>query len=353
LETVSGAHVARDVILNGKVIETVFYEPTSSAEDVKRGLIEHDGYSPSITVRQRQRASLEITAKEHKLVVKSLDDAMAECSAGDWHFSATGARTRAEIEEQFKKHMPKHEASLQKSATVTHRTDGWHVLSEEGKNLGGPYKSKEEAVKRLRQVEYFKHNGSLKKAEGTKIPLNVFDGGFYAIETSGDTHGYAIFNPKGEQKMVITTEAPISQERLESIVHDEYGKRELVRATLKEDSDGIKAGTQLVVSGINRKSKQIQVISNDTRVWLSMDKVAVGVVDIEQHIDQMKTRMTQTQERLDQTVNTKEAETPKTAEVSKEALEPRPNTVPPPGMRWVLDEDTQPPQWILVKKQGL
>ncbi|MGH7974760.1 MAG: hypothetical protein ACREBR_04495 [bacterium] len=51
-------------------------------------------------------------------------------------------------------------ASLNKIARVVHREDGWHVLSEKGKNLGGPYKSKGEAVKRLRQVEYFKHNGS-------------------------------------------------------------------------------------------------------------------------------------------------------------------------------------------------
>ena len=34
---------------------------------------------------------------------------------------------------------------------------GWKVLSEKGKNLGGPYPAREEAVKRLRQVEYFKH----------------------------------------------------------------------------------------------------------------------------------------------------------------------------------------------------
>jgi hypothetical protein len=35
---------------------------------------------------------------------------------------------------------------------------GYKVLSEKGKNLGGPYKSREEAAKRLREVEYFKHN---------------------------------------------------------------------------------------------------------------------------------------------------------------------------------------------------
>jgi hypothetical protein len=36
--------------------------------------------------------------------------------------------------------------------------EGYKVVSEKGKNLGGPYKSKAEAQKRLRQVEYFKHN---------------------------------------------------------------------------------------------------------------------------------------------------------------------------------------------------
>ncbi len=35
---------------------------------------------------------------------------------------------------------------------------GYKVASEKtGKNLGGPYKTKAAAEKRLRQVEYFKH----------------------------------------------------------------------------------------------------------------------------------------------------------------------------------------------------
>jgi hypothetical protein len=34
---------------------------------------------------------------------------------------------------------------------------GYKVLAEKGKNLGGPYKSKKDAEKRLRQVEFFKH----------------------------------------------------------------------------------------------------------------------------------------------------------------------------------------------------
>ena len=34
---------------------------------------------------------------------------------------------------------------------------GYKVVSHKGKSLGGPYKSKAAAKKRLKQVEYFKH----------------------------------------------------------------------------------------------------------------------------------------------------------------------------------------------------
>jgi len=44
------------------------------------------------------------------------------------------------------------------SKLIVKREDGYYVLSEKTeKNLGGPYKTREEAEKRLRQVEYFKH----------------------------------------------------------------------------------------------------------------------------------------------------------------------------------------------------
>jgi hypothetical protein len=36
--------------------------------------------------------------------------------------------------------------------------EGYKVVSEDGKkNLGGPYKTRAAAAKRLRQVEFFKH----------------------------------------------------------------------------------------------------------------------------------------------------------------------------------------------------
>ena len=49
--------------------------------------------------------------------------------------------------------------AMDKLATIVERSDGWFVVSEHNrKNLGGPYDSREKAVKRLQQVEWFKHN---------------------------------------------------------------------------------------------------------------------------------------------------------------------------------------------------
>lgn len=40
---------------------------------------------------------------------------------------------------------------------IVKKKDGYHVVSESGKNLGGPYKTEAQAKKRLAQVEMFKH----------------------------------------------------------------------------------------------------------------------------------------------------------------------------------------------------
>jgi hypothetical protein len=43
---------------------------------------------------------------------------------------------------------------------IVKRKKGYFVLSKKTRrNLGGPYKSKIEALKRLREVEFFKHLG--------------------------------------------------------------------------------------------------------------------------------------------------------------------------------------------------
>ena len=65
-------------------------------------------------------------------------------------------------------------AGFDKVSTIVKRKDGYHVMSESGKNMGGPYKTREQAVKRLKQVEFFKHHkggNHLKLFLSSAIPL--------------------------------------------------------------------------------------------------------------------------------------------------------------------------------------
>ena len=47
--------IAFDVILNNKVIDTVFYSVSSNvnADEVKQSLINHDGYDSNIKIKKR------------------------------------------------------------------------------------------------------------------------------------------------------------------------------------------------------------------------------------------------------------------------------------------------------------
>lgn len=41
---------------------------------------------------------------------------------------------------------------------IVKRKDGWHLMSQDGKkHLGGPYTSRDKAVEREKQVQFFKH----------------------------------------------------------------------------------------------------------------------------------------------------------------------------------------------------
>ena len=51
------AHQAWNVYLNGKLIDTVFYSASAKvdAEEVRRSLVNHDGYDARIVVRKAVR----------------------------------------------------------------------------------------------------------------------------------------------------------------------------------------------------------------------------------------------------------------------------------------------------------
>lgn len=46
---------AYNVYLNGKLIDTVFYDKSFTAEEVRDSLISHDGYNPHIRVVRSKR----------------------------------------------------------------------------------------------------------------------------------------------------------------------------------------------------------------------------------------------------------------------------------------------------------
>jgi hypothetical protein len=54
-------------------------------------------------------------------------------------------------------HFSRESLLTQEGTMIKKAEGGYKVLSEKGKNLGGPYKTKKEAEKRLQQVEFFKH----------------------------------------------------------------------------------------------------------------------------------------------------------------------------------------------------
>ena len=48
-------HIAWNISLNRKRIDTVFYNPDIKKEDVKRSLIEHDGYDSGIKLNKSRK----------------------------------------------------------------------------------------------------------------------------------------------------------------------------------------------------------------------------------------------------------------------------------------------------------
>lgn len=61
---------------------------------------------------------------------------------------------------------------------IEQRDDGFYLLSKKtGKNLGGPYKNREDAVARERQVQFFKHQSAVKAAVEAGRGMPNFNGG--------------------------------------------------------------------------------------------------------------------------------------------------------------------------------
>jgi hypothetical protein len=84
-----------------------FKVPTSKAvTQIEVKVPENVSVQVTKTDEQGNEVSGQMVAKsKHELVVKSLHDAQAECSCGNWTFTRTGPATKAELEKEFQKHL--------------------------------------------------------------------------------------------------------------------------------------------------------------------------------------------------------------------------------------------------------
>lgn len=73
-------------------------------------------------------------------------------------------KVRQQRGDEYVQNYLRQRGARRKVAVITGGPGSYHVKSEEGKNLGGPYKTREQAEHRLKQVEYFKHKKSDRKS---------------------------------------------------------------------------------------------------------------------------------------------------------------------------------------------
>lgn len=124
--------------------------------------------------------------------------------------------------------------------------DGYQVLSEKGNNLGGPYKTVEEAKKRLAQVEYFKHVGKKAQVEFSKRDKDIVRFLLPQSDKQKISYKYSWINEVGDttidptlqEKTTLLEKLKMIDQELYNLVSDHVKKKrkgvaQNIRTTLK------------------------------------------------------------------------------------------------------------------------
>lgn len=117
----------------------------------------HAGYNPQLQKQFDDNRYYESTQNHAQdQIVRGKTTAFRDVDPRDGHIRQRQP-TRSFDHESTKELLNEAEGDIE--AVIRKSGSGFKVKSEKGKNLGGPYKSRGEAEKRLAQVEYFKHKG--------------------------------------------------------------------------------------------------------------------------------------------------------------------------------------------------
>lgn len=76
MKTAKGKQRGWDVVIDGEVIDTVFFDSDMSAKEIHRSLVNHDGYDPTIQVRPRKSATASVKTALHAKSTPAIEKAM-------------------------------------------------------------------------------------------------------------------------------------------------------------------------------------------------------------------------------------------------------------------------------------
>jgi len=161
---------------------------------------------------------------EHTLVIRSLDDAQAECSQGDWHYVFTGNKSKKNIEDEFQLHLHLANQSHRKKESFT---EDFRLVH--GENL---YFSKGDTL------QLNAHQSKL--GEGLSYPAQVI-----TAAENGMTGGWDVWDGKAEDGTEVSfygfsvtaisqTTTPVDESRRSEIFYKEPCKI-LVVEKLKDE----------------------------------------------------------------------------------------------------------------------
>lgn len=248
----SGATVGWNVYLNGKKIDKVFYVPTATAEEIKKGLVDHDNYDPGITVKKE--ASLKVA----DLDLNSIEKRYA-IYVDNVKYPAARTLTRAKAERLAKEKFPEQLAA-------------------------GKVEIKREDYK-----------------EAELKPMNINVGSnFYNVnplpKPSTEEFAYDVIDSMGTQLFKITAKQELDQEHLSKIIEVELGnKKKSSLAKLTANLAFLKKGSLVSIVAEDRVKGQVKfaALDNSLRGWAPIAKFAAidvpeaHLIDHEGHKDEV------------------------------------------------------------------
>lgn len=230
------------------------------------------------------------------------------------------------------------EGSLNKEAHIRHEDGKWIVYNHDYKKKLGTYDTKEEALKRLRQIEYFKHQGSLQPLSKKETVQKKAD---QEISLEQQVQGF-------KDRMSAVTER-LSNPPVKQASEEETSKGEAA-ITTSEVIESLERGIDLLegkTSDQRTPEQHHNLEEMENLLWKVEDSLGLShplpehEMEEPEHASETKLREPEFQEPTE-----KESK----LEVKADDVNTPPPNLPPAGFRYSWDPKNM--TWILVQITG-